>query len=114
MSVHCSDDELACQAANTSRQGVTLPVPSIEPDHRDLADVANTSSYQRDDRVWVYEDGLWCAGIIEAASTRAAMVTYRPPGARGTGVNTFTARSVQARADFDPDMDRTDSTLTPR
>jgi len=91
-----------------------MPAPTMEPDQRDLAEVAPTSSYRRDDPVWVYQRGVWCAGIIEAASTRAAMVTYRPSAARGAGVDTVTARCLQARADLDPVIDRTDPTLTPR
>lgn len=83
-----------------------MPAPTIHPEQRDPADVAPTDSYQPADRVWVYRGGTWRAGVVEAASTRAATVTYRPSGARGTGVDTLTARYLLARADLDPQLDR--------
>jgi hypothetical protein len=82
-----------------------MPIPTIDPDQRDPSDVAPTDSYRPTDPVWVYRDGVWRAGVIEAASARAAMVTYRPSGARGTGVDTLTARYVLARAEVDPVLD---------
>jgi hypothetical protein len=84
---------------------MSMPVPTIDPNLRDPAEVAPTDSYQPTDPVWVYRGGVWRAGVVEAASTRAAMVTYRPSGARGTGVDTLTARYVLARADIDPHLD---------
>lgn len=85
-----------------------MPVPTIDPELRDPADVAPTDSYQRFDPVWVFRGGVWRAGYIEAASPRAAMVTYRPNESRGTGVDTLTARFVLHRDDRDPLLDRAD------
>jgi hypothetical protein len=82
-----------------------MSTPTLDPDQRDPSDVAPTDSYQPDDPVWVYRAGVWRAGVIEAASARAATVTYRPSGARGTGVDTLTARYLLARADVDPLLD---------
>jgi hypothetical protein len=84
-----------------------MPTPTIHPDQRDAGEVAPTDTYRRADPVWVFRGGAWRAGIIEATSSRAAMVTYRPNGARGTGVDTLTARYVAARADLDPMLDLT-------
>ncbi len=91
----------------------TAPVstPSAAPPQRDPAEVAPADSYHPADPVWVYRDG-WRAGVIEAASPRAVTVTYRPGEHRGTGVDTFTAPYVSARADEDPMLDRS-STLRP-
>jgi hypothetical protein len=79
--------------------------PTTAPPQRDPADVAPADSYHPSDPVWVYRDG-WRAGVIEAASPRAVTVTYRPGAHRGTGVDTFTAPYVSARADEDPMLDR--------
>jgi hypothetical protein len=86
-----------------------MPVPTIDPDLRDPAEVAPTDSYRRDDPVWVFRGGVWRAGVIEAASARAAMVTYRPNDSRGTGVDTLTAPFVLPRDDRDPLIDRAHS-----
>jgi hypothetical protein len=83
-----------------------MPVPTIDPDLRDPSTVAPTDSYRRDDPVWVFRGGGWRAGVIEAASTRAAMVTYRPSDSRGTGVDTLTAQLILARDERDPLIDR--------
>jgi hypothetical protein len=83
-----------------------MPAPIIDPDHRDPDDMAPTDSYRPADPVWVYRGGSWRAGVVETASARAATVTYRPSGARGTGVDTLTARYVLARADYDAQLDR--------
>jgi hypothetical protein len=83
-----------------------MPAPTVEPDRRDPKTVASTSTYLPADPVWVYRGGGWHAGIIETASSRAAMVTYRPRDCRGTCVDTFTAESLHARADRDPQLDR--------
>lgn len=87
-----------------------MSAPTVSPDHRDPNDVAPTDSYQPDDPVWVYRGGAWRAGIVEAVSARAATVTYRPNGARGTGVDTLTAECVVARDDADPLLDGTEDT----
>jgi hypothetical protein len=85
-----------------------MPAPTIDPDRRDPADVTPTDRYRPADPVWVYRGGGWRAGVVEAASARAATVTYRPSGARGTGVDTLTARYVVARKDLDPLLDGSD------
>lgn len=82
-----------------------MAAPTVPPPHRNPADVAPADSYRPADPVWVYRDG-WHAGVIEAASPRAVMATYRPTEHRGTGVDTFTAPYVRARADLDPSLDR--------
>src|SRR2546423_485132 len=46
------------------------------------------------------------AAVVEAASTRAATVPYRPNDNRGTGVDTVTAHYLLARADADPLLDK--------
>jgi hypothetical protein len=84
-----------------------MSIPKSHPDQRDPVEVAPTDSYRRADPVWVFRNGCWRAGIIEATSARAAMVTYRPNNARGTGVDTLTARYVAPRADLDPILDLT-------
>ncbi|HET8682171.1 MAG TPA: hypothetical protein VFM54_09895 [Micromonosporaceae bacterium] len=83
-----------------------MPAPTIDPGQRDPAHVAPTDSYRRADPVWVYRGGHWRAGVVESASPRAATVTYRPSGARGTGVDTLTAECVLARFEVDPMLDR--------
>jgi hypothetical protein len=82
-----------------------MPAPTVDPEHRDPAEVAPTDSYQPADPVWVYRGGEWRAGVVEASSARAATVTYRPSGARGTGVDTLTAPYLARRADIDPVLD---------
>ena len=82
-----------------------MPIPTMDPDQRDPAEVAPTDSYQPADPVWVFRAGVWRAGVIEAASARAATVTYRPGSARGTGVDTITARYLVPRAENDPLLD---------
>jgi hypothetical protein len=83
-----------------------MAAPSIDPDQRNPADVAPTDSYRPADPVWIYRGGMWRSGIVESSSSRAATVTYRPNGARGTGVDTLTARYLLARVDADPTLDR--------
>lgn len=83
-----------------------MPTPTIDPYERDPANIASTDSYRPADPVWVYRAGTWRPGIIEVASPRAATVTYRTSSARGTGVDTMTARYVLPRGDADPLLDR--------
>jgi hypothetical protein len=83
-----------------------MSAPTIDPNQRDPEDVAPTDSYRPTDRVWIYRGGEWRSGIVESASTRAATVTYRPSGARGTGVDTLTARYLARRYEDDPVLDR--------
>ncbi|BCJ53507.1 hypothetical protein Asp14428_49820 [Actinoplanes sp. NBRC 14428] len=82
-----------------------MSTPTIAPPLRNPADVAPADSYHKADPVWVYRDG-WRAGVIEASSSRAVTVTYRPGAHFGTGVDTFTASYVTSRADEDPALDR--------
>lgn len=82
-----------------------MPAPTIDPNRRNPADIAPTSSYRRSDPVWVYRGGTWLAGVVESASEHAATVTYRPPSARGTGVDTLTARYMLPRHEIDPFVD---------
>jgi hypothetical protein len=91
---------------------MTMPMPYLDPDQRDSKEVAPTESYQPADPVWVYRGGVWRAGVVEAASTRAATVTYRPGSARGTGVDTLTARYLAPRHEADPLLDDWDGALT--
>jgi hypothetical protein len=83
-----------------------LPAPTIHPSQRDPREVAPTDSYRPADRVWVYRGGTWRAGVVEAASERAATVTYRPGSAAATGVDTLTAPFLLPRADTDPVLDQ--------
>ena len=82
-----------------------MAAPTIDPDQRNPAEVAPTDSYRPNDRVWVYRGGVWRAGVVEASSARAATVTYRPTGKRGTGVDTLTAWYLVARGEVDPQLD---------
>lgn len=82
-----------------------MAAPTIDPHRRDPATVSPTDSYRCADRVWVYRDHGWCAGVIESVSSRAATVTYRPPNSRGTGVDTLTAVYLLPREEEDPLLD---------
>jgi hypothetical protein len=83
-----------------------MAVPVIDPDQRNPEEVAPTDTYRPADPVWVFKGGVWRAGVVEAASSRAATVTYRPNNSRGTGVDTLTARYMLARHEADPLLDR--------
>ena len=80
--------------------------PGLDPDRRDPAEVSPTDSYHPTDPVWVYRGGAWCSGVVEAASAVAATVTYRPATARGTAVDTLTAKYLLPRTEPDPALDR--------
>lgn len=82
-----------------------MPTPTVNPIHRQPGDVSPTDRYRPTDPVWVHRGSTWCAGVVEVASPRAATVTYRPAGARGTGVDTVTARYLLPRTDPDPMLD---------
>jgi len=98
-------------AAVTGRT-ITMPVPTLDPDQRDPADIAPTNSYRPADPVWIHRAGAWYPGIVEAASPGAAMVTYRPIDSRGTYVDTLTAANLIARTDIDPVLDQHQPTST--
>lgn len=83
-----------------------MPAPTIHPEHRDPDQIDPTDTYQRNDRVWVFRNNMWRSGVIEVASPRAATVTYRPTGDRGTAVDTVTAPYVIRRCEEDPLLDR--------
>lgn len=83
-----------------------MSAPTIDPDERDQASIASTDSYRPGEPVWVYRTGAWRAGVIETASPRAATVTYRTGGGRGTGTDTITARYVLPRGNADPLLDQ--------
>lgn len=82
-----------------------MPAPTLDPYERDPATVSSTETYRRADRVWVYRDRAWCAGVVEASSPHAVTVTYRPEKSRGTGVDTITARYLLPRDEYDPLLD---------
>lgn len=82
-----------------------MAVPTVDPHRRDPATVPPTDSYRQADRVWVYRNQSWCAGVIETVSSRAATVTYRPSDSRGTGVDTLTAPYLLPREEEDPVLD---------
>ena len=83
-----------------------MSAPTVDPEMRNTAQIAPTNTYRPRDRVWVFRNNGWRSGVIESATERAAMVTYRPTQERGTGVDTVTARYVIARAEEDPLLDR--------
>jgi hypothetical protein len=85
-----------------------MPTPTFDPDDRDPSEVAPTDTYHPSDWVWVHRGGIWHAGVVETASTRAATVTYLPGSERGTAVDTLTARYLLKRADSDPLLDSQD------
>ncbi len=82
-----------------------MPAPTVEPGRRPTGEIATTDSYRPTDPVWIFRGGAWRPGIIEAASSRAATVTYRPNTTRGTGVDTLTARYIARRSEFDSVLD---------
>jgi len=82
------------------------PVPTCDPQQRVPAEVAPANAYRPDDPVWVYRVGAWRPGVVESASPRAVLVTYRHAGGTGTVVDTMTAEYVLARDATDDQLDR--------
>jgi diguanylate cyclase (GGDEF)-like protein len=80
------------------------PIP--DPGRRDPTAVAPAGTYKRNDPVWVYRQGAWRPGVVESASSRAVLATYRNAAGAGTGVDTMTAEYVLARDAADPVLDR--------
>lgn len=80
-------------------------VPTIDPYQRDPADITPAGTYQPADPVWVYRHGAWHPGVVESASRRAVMATYRRNAGAGTVVDTMGAECVLARAGADPQLD---------
>jgi diguanylate cyclase (GGDEF)-like protein len=86
-----------------------MATPTCDPSRRHPADVAPASTYRRGDPVWVHRYGAWRPGVIEAASSRAVMATYRCAQGRGTVVDTMSAEYVLPRTDVDTHLDQTAS-----
>ena len=82
-----------------------MPAPSVDPTKLDPTMIAPAASYRTADPVWVFRSGTWHAGIVVAASQRAATVTYRLGNTRATVVDTLTAPFLVPRADVDPMLD---------
>lgn len=80
-----------------------MPAPSIDP--HDRRDVAGAADYSPGSPVWVYRHGGWHPGVVEQASDRAATVTYRVVGQRGSRVDTVTAPYLAPRTDPDAFLD---------
>lgn len=76
-----------------------VSVPTCDPIRRDPADVAPASTYHRDDPIWVHRHGAWRPGVVEEASAKAVMATYRCAAGRGTVVDTMSAEFVLPRSD---------------
>jgi diguanylate cyclase (GGDEF)-like protein len=100
--------ELAVFPAARQTRG-EMPTPTCDPVQRDPSDVAPASTYHRDDPIWVHRHGAWRPGVVEDASPRAVMTTYRCAEGRGTGVDTVSAEYVLPRSDVDAQLDRTTS-----
>lgn len=77
---------------------------------REPAQAAPASTYQPGDRVWVYRNGAWRPGVVEAVASMAVMATYRCADGQGTAVDTMSARYVLPRADMDAQLDQATST----
>lgn len=73
------------------------PAPTHEPYPRDPATVLPADTYRRGDPVWVYRDGAWRPGMVEAASALAVMCRYRRAEGAGTVVDTMAAEYVVPR-----------------
>jgi hypothetical protein len=74
-----------------------MPAPRINPARRACAEIAATDSYQPGDRVWVYREGKWQAGIIADISSDTAAVICG--GDDGVAEETMTARHLMVRDD---------------
>ena len=97
-------------AARWSSQ-VVMPAPTVSP--HDRQDVAGAADYLQGDRVWVYRHGGWQPGVVEQASDRAVMVTYRVVGLRGSRVDTVTAPYLAPRTEPDAFLDFLDADALP-
>jgi diguanylate cyclase (GGDEF)-like protein len=81
-------------------------VPTIDPYLRDPVDITPAGTYQPADPVWVFRHGAWHPGVVESASRRAVMATYRRNAGAGTVVDTMGAECVLERAGTDPQLDQ--------
>jgi hypothetical protein len=86
-----------------------MSAPTCDPIRRDPAGVAPASTYRHKDPVWVHRSGAWRPGVVEDASSRAVMVTYRCAQGQGTVVDTMSAEYVLPRTEIDAQLDRTTS-----
>jgi diguanylate cyclase (GGDEF)-like protein len=82
------------------------PPRTCDPNGREPDEVVPASTYHRGDPVWVHRYGSWRPGVVEGASVRAVMATYRCAQGRGTVVDTMSAEYVMPRADIDTQLDR--------
>jgi diguanylate cyclase (GGDEF)-like protein len=85
--------------------------PAGDPADRDPAEVAPASAYRTGDPIWVYRYGAWRPGVVEGASARAVLATYRCTEGRGTVVDTMSAEYVMPRGDVDAQLDAAFSAL---
>lgn len=82
------------------------PPQTCDPVGREPDEVVPANSYHHGDPVWVHRSGCWRPGVVEGASVRAVMATYRCAQGRGTVVDTMSAEYVMPRADVDTQLDR--------
>ena len=75
-------------------------IPTCVPHRRDPATVAPAGTYQRHDQVWVYREGAWRPGLVESASHRAVMATYRR--AAGPGLDPVQRNTVRGGEPYGP------------
>jgi diguanylate cyclase (GGDEF)-like protein len=95
--------------AAAQRQQAQVTLPTCEPCHRDPSDVAPAETYHHGDRVWVHRYAAWRPGIVESASSRAVLATYRCNEGRGTVVDTVYAEYVMSRSHPDAQLDDSDA-----
>ena len=85
--------------------------PDVFKIDRDPAEVAPAGAYRTGDPVWVHRYGAWRPGVVEGASSRAVLATYRCTEGRGTVVDTMSAEYVMPRGDVDAQLDAAFSAL---
>jgi hypothetical protein len=70
--------------------------------------VTAAGEYAPGDPVWLYRNGQWRAGVVLAASTRAAAVRYLPAANRAVGVDTALPGDLVRREEIDQYLDALD------
>lgn len=85
--------ELTVSAATVDKTGR----PTCHPQDRAPATVAPAGSYRYGEPVWVYREGHWLQGVVEAASERAVLVRYTGEHGPATHVDTVWAVDVAVR-----------------
>ena len=50
-----------------------MSAPTIDPEHRDPAQIAPTNTYRPTDPVWVFRGGLWRSGVVEGDDDRSRL-----------------------------------------